>query len=57
MNGAVFTLRALQIGLRLSDLDELTEGQVLDILIESGNDSAEYGYEATQEDMDAFARG
>lgn len=55
MNGAIFTLRALQAGLRLSDLDELEEGQVLDIIIESGNDSAEYDYMATQEDMDRFA--
>lgn len=57
MTGALFMLRALQVGLRLSDLDDLEEGQVLDIIIESGNDSAEYDYEATQEDMDAFAKG
>ncbi len=57
MTGALFLLRALQVGLRLSDLDELEEGQVADIIIESGNDSAEYDYVATQEDMDAFARG
>lgn len=57
MNGAIFMLRALQAGLRLSELDELEEGQVLDIIIESGNDSAEYDLEATQEDMDRFAAG
>lgn len=57
MTGALFMLRALQVGLRLSDLDDLEEGQVLDIIIESGNDSAEYDYEATQEDMDRFAAG
>lgn len=57
MNGAIFTLRALQAGLRLSELDELNEGDVLDIIIEAANDSAEYDYEATQEDMDRFAAG
>lgn len=57
MTGALFLLRALQVGLRLSDLDELEEGQVADIIIESGNDSAEYDFVATQEDMDAFAKG
>lgn len=57
MTGALFTLRALQVGLRLSDLDELEEGQVMDIIVESGNDSAEYDLIATQEDMDAFAKG
>lgn len=57
MTGALFTLRALQVGLRLSDLDELEEGQVTDMIIESGNDSAEYPLQATQEDMDAFAKG
>lgn len=56
MTGALFTLRALQVGLRLSDLDELEEGQVMDIIIESGNDSAEYDFVATQEDMDDFAK-
>ena len=48
----VFLLRALQIGLRLDDLDVLTYGQVTDLMIEKANDSCDYAQLATQEDFD-----
>ena len=35
-------LRAIQVGLTLSDLDFLETGEVIDILIESGNDDFDY---------------
>jgi len=38
----VFILRALQVGLKLSDLDFLETGEVIDILIERGNDDFDY---------------
>ena len=42
------------MGLSLSDLDELTEGQVLDIFIEKQNDSYDWEEEATLEDIENF---
>lgn len=53
-NTAVFILRALQAGLRIEDLGMLEIGTVTDIIIESGNDHAEYSYVATQEDFNRF---
>lgn len=47
-------LRALQAGLRVEDLGMLDIGTVTDIIIESGNDHAEYAYVATQADFDRF---
>lgn len=47
-------LRALQIGLKLSDLDNITLGELVDILIESENDGYEYPIKATQEDFRSF---
>ena len=38
----MFVLRALQVGLKLSDLDFLETGEVIDILIERGNDDFDY---------------
>ena len=35
-------LRAIQIGLTLSDLDYLETGEVIDLLIERGNDDFNY---------------
>jgi hypothetical protein len=54
MNTAVFMLRCLQVGLTLSDLDNIDYGQVMDMVIESGNDGCEYKQVATQEDFDRF---
>lgn len=49
-------LRAKQMGLSIAELDELEEGTVLDMMIESGNDacSDEYCTVADQKMMDAF---
>jgi hypothetical protein len=54
MNTAVFMLRCLQVGLTLSDLDNIEYGQVMDMVIESQNDGCEYKQVATQEDFDRF---
>lgn len=54
MNTPLFVLRCLQIGLRLTDLDLISEGMAYDMMTESANDSAEYNYKATQADMDRF---
>ena len=45
-------LRTIQVGLQLADLDFLEYGQVIDLLIEAGNDDYEYDELATQEDID-----
>lgn len=42
------------MGLTLNDLDQLDMGTVLDMIIESGNDSCEYAKKATQEDFDKW---
>jgi len=47
-------LRALQVGLRLHDLEEITIGELIDILIEMDNDSYDYPTKATQEDFRSF---
>jgi len=57
MTTALFVLRCLQIGLRLPDLDLIDEGMAYDMMVESGNDTAEYNVMATQEDMDRFSGG
>ena len=56
MNTAVYLLRAKQIGLSIEELDQMDEGQVMDMIIESGNDacSDEYDEIADQHDFDAF---
>jgi hypothetical protein len=56
VNTAVYLLRAKQMGLTLSELDELDEGAVMDMIIESGNDLCddEYRQVATQSDYDSF---
>lgn len=54
MNTAVYLLRALQLGLRLPDLEELTVGMVIDLITESANDGYEYDIKATQDDFDKF---
>ena len=47
-------LRALQVGLRLDDLDQLEVGQVIDLCTEMGNDHEHYDTRATQDDFDRF---
>lgn len=54
MTLALFLLRAIQIGLSLTDLDCLEYGTVIDMMTESANDSCEYKVLASQEDFDKF---
>lgn len=54
MTTALYLLRAVQVGLHLSDLDELEVGTVMDMITESANDQCKYNYVATQDDFDQF---
>lgn len=54
MNTALYVLRAKQMGLSLSEMEELEEGFITDMIIESMNDNCEYKELATQEDFDKF---
>ena len=54
MNTAIFILRTKQLGLSLKELDELEEGFVLDMIVESANDHESYRQIATQEHFDSF---
>lgn len=47
-------LRCFEMGLRVIDLHYLDEGQVIDMMIERGNDDCEYQGIATQADFDRF---
>ena len=54
MTTALFLLRCFQNHIRIDDLDQMDVGMVFDIFTESGNDSAEYDYVATQDDFNNF---
>ena len=54
MNTAIFVLRAKQLGLSLSELDELDEGFVFDMIVEAANDHETYKKVATQADFDRW---
>jgi len=54
MNTPLYTLRCIQIGLRLSDLDVLDYGFVIDLFTETENDDYKYQQVATQADFDKF---
>jgi len=54
MNTAIFMLRAKQMGLSIADMDEIEEGFIMDMIIESGNDNYEYREVANQSDFDSF---
>lgn len=47
-------LRALQIGFRLDDLEQITIGELIDVLTEAANDGVEYPKKATKEDFMRF---
>lgn len=49
-------LRAKQLGLTLTEMEQLEEGFILDMITESGNDNeaASYKQLATQDDFDTF---
>lgn len=50
-NTAVFTLRVLQVGLTINDLNFFEMGEVLDLITEFNNDKEKYPYKATQADL------
>ena len=54
MSTALFLLRCTEVGLSISDLDELTVGMVNDMFVEKSNDSYEWKELASQEDFDKF---
>lgn len=54
MNTAVLLLRAVQLGISLTDMELLTIGMVCDMYTEQLNDGVDYPIEATQEDFDRF---
>ena len=54
MTTGLYMLRALQLGLTLSDLDRIEYGMVLDVITEAGNDNCEYNDIADQADFDKF---
>ena len=54
LNTPLYLLRCIQAGLRLSDLDVLDFGVVLDMLTELDNDSYKYKEVASQADFDKF---
>ena len=47
-------LRAKQMGLSIAELDEMEEGLVMDMVIESGNDACSDEYVADQHMYDIF---
>ena len=53
-NTAVYLLRVCEAGIPISCLDFFEVGEILDILIEHGNDGEHYNTIASQEDMDRF---
>ena len=55
MTSALFYLRAIELGLSWSDLEEMEIGEVWDMLIEKNNDHAEYSYIATNDDIRKLA--
>ena len=55
MNTNIFMLRAFSLHISMQDLEELTHGDVLDMMIESSNDTYNYPLKATQDDFDKFA--
>lgn len=55
MNTNIFMLRAFSLHISMHDLEELTHGDVLDMMIESSNDTYNYPLKATQDDFDKFA--
>lgn len=54
MTTALFLLRAVQLGISVSDMDLMTIGMVQDMYTEALNDNVEYARVATQEDFDNF---
>lgn len=54
MTTALFLLRCTEVGLSLSDLDDISIGMVNDMFVEKSNDNYEWKEIATQDDFDRF---
>ena len=55
MNTAIYLLRCAEIGLSMSDLEQLDMGMIFDMMTERANDNWDGWAElATQEDIDRF---
>lgn len=54
MTSALFLLRCKEIGLSLSELDDLDIGMVFDMFTERANDSYDWAVLATQDDFRRF---
>lgn len=52
MNTPLFMLRCVQLGIAISDLDDLSIGMVNDMFTELKNDDYEYPIIATKADID-----
>ena len=50
MTSALIILRAKQVGFTLDEIDSLTWGQLMDVIIESANDNYKYPVKGTSED-------
>lgn len=50
----MFVLRMKQLGFTLEELDTFTVGELVDVLIERGNDDATYEQKGTTETLDAM---
>ena len=53
-NTGLYMLRVKQLGLSFSELEDITVGDVTDMIIEQANDECEYPIKATQADFDKF---
>ena len=54
MTTPLFMLRCLQVGLNISDLDNIDIGLVNDMFVEMANDREEWGVKPTQDMFDNF---
>lgn len=54
MTTPLYVLRCVQLGLKISELDDLEMGFIMDMMTEKSNDDYEYPVKATQEDFDNF---
>ena len=54
MNTAVYFLRAKQMGLTIEEMEQMTVGFLIDVMVEGANDDAKYTEKATQEDFSKF---
>ena len=54
MTTTLFQLRALELGIRKTDLQNYSSGQIFGLLTEKANDNYEWPLEATQEQINTL---